>query len=84
MIYKVLTINTLRCMDNNPKWKKIMNFQMCYLLSKSLKKPENLTREIEIIATNPPGLKPGQGVLPSDLQIFYYNLGDMHNLTPKI
>jgi hypothetical protein len=48
-------------------------------------KPKNWTnREIEIIATNPPGLKPGQGVLPSDLQILHYNMGDMHNLTPKI
>jgi hypothetical protein len=48
-------------------------------------KPENWTsREIEIIATNPLGLKPGQGVLPSDLQTLNYNLGDMHNLTPKI
>jgi hypothetical protein len=62
-----------------------MNFQKCYLLSKSLEKHENwTTRKIEIIATNPPKLKPGQGVLPSDLQILHYNLGDMHNLTPKI
>jgi hypothetical protein len=37
-----------------------------------------------IIAANPLGLKPGQGVLPSDLQTLNYNLGDMHNLTPKI
>jgi hypothetical protein len=40
--------------------------------------------EIEIVATNPPGLKPGQGVLPSDLQTLHYNLHDMQNLTPKI
>jgi hypothetical protein len=48
-------------------------------------KPENwTTREIEIIATNPRGHKPGQGVLSSDLQTMHYNLGHMHNLTPKI
>jgi hypothetical protein len=42
------------------------------------------TMEIEIVATNSLGLKPGQGVLPSGLQSLHYNLGDMHNLTPKI
>jgi hypothetical protein len=40
--------------------------------------------EIDSVATIPPGLKPGQGVLPSGLQILHYNLGDMHNITPKI
>jgi hypothetical protein len=40
--------------------------------------------ETEIVATNPPGLKPGQGVLPHDLQTLHYNMGDIHNLTPKI
>jgi hypothetical protein len=48
-------------------------------------KPENWNnRELEIIATNSPWLKPGQVVLPSDLQTLDYNLSDMHNLTPKI
>jgi hypothetical protein len=85
VIYIVFTINKPTCIDNNPKWKKITNFQKCYLLSKTLKKHESLTiKEIKIIATNPPGLKHGQGVLPSDLQTLHYNLGDMHNLTPKI
>jgi hypothetical protein len=42
------------------------------------------TREIGITATNSSGLKPGQGVLPSELQTLHYHLGDMHNLTPKI
>jgi hypothetical protein len=47
--------------------------------------PENrTTREIEIIATNQAGLKHGQGALPSDLQTLRYNMGDMHNITPKI
>jgi hypothetical protein len=41
VIYKVFTINMMTCMDNNPKWKKRMNFEKCYLLSKSLEKPEN-------------------------------------------
>jgi hypothetical protein len=40
--------------------------------------------EIEIIATNLLGLKPRQRVLPSDPQTLHYNMGDMHNLTPKI
>jgi hypothetical protein len=72
-------------MNNKSQLKKILNFQKSYLLSKSLKKPESWTiKEIEIIATNPPGLKPVQGVLPSNLQTLNYNLGDMHNLTPKI
>jgi hypothetical protein len=85
VIYKVFNIDTLTCMDNNPKWKEIMNFQKCYQLSKSLEKTKNWTnREIEIIATNQLGLKPRQGVLSSDLQTLHYNLGDMHNLTPKI
>jgi hypothetical protein len=45
--------------------------------------PENCTtREIEIIATNSLGLKPGQGVLSSDLQTLHYHLGDMHNQSP--
>jgi hypothetical protein len=42
------------------------------------------TREIEIISTNSSGVRPRQGVLPSDLHTLHYNLGDMHNLTPKI
>jgi hypothetical protein len=42
------------------------------------------TKEIDSVATNPTGLKPGQWVLPSGLQIFPYNLGDIHNLTSKI
>jgi hypothetical protein len=42
------------------------------------------TREIEIVGTNPPELKSGQGVLPSYLQTLHYNLGGMHNLIPKI
>jgi hypothetical protein len=47
--------------------------------------PENWTnREIEIIATNPSGLKSGQGEVPNDLHTLRYNLGYMHNLTPKI
>jgi hypothetical protein len=37
-----------------------------------------------MIATNSSGLKPRKGVLPTDLQTLRYNLGDMHNLTPKI
>jgi hypothetical protein len=49
------------------------------------KKSKNwTTREIEIIFTNSSGLKPRQEVLPIDLQTMHYNLGDMHNLTPKI
>jgi hypothetical protein len=39
---------------------------------------------IEITATNSPGLKPRQGLLPSDLHTLDYNLDDMQNLTPKI
>jgi hypothetical protein len=47
--------------------------------------PENwTTREIKIVSTNPLGLKPRQGVLPSNLQTLHYNLGDMYNLTPNI
>jgi hypothetical protein len=42
------------------------------------------TREIEIITTNPPGLKHRQVSLPSDPKTMHYNLSDMHNLTPKI
>jgi hypothetical protein len=50
-----------------------------------LEKSENwTTMEIEIIATNLLGLKPRQRVLPSDPQTLHYNMGDMHNLTPKI
>jgi hypothetical protein len=72
-------------MNNNPQLKRILNYQKCYLQSKSPKKPENwTTREIEIVATNPPGLKPRQGVLPSDIQTLHYNMDDMHNVTPKI
>jgi hypothetical protein len=85
VIYKVCTIHKLICMNNNSQPKKILNFQTRYLRSKSLKTPENwTTREIESVTTNPPGLKPGQGVLPSGLQTLQYNLGDMHNLTPNI
>jgi hypothetical protein len=40
--------------------------------------------EIEITATNLSGLKPGQGVLSSDLRTLQYLLGGMHKLTPKI
>jgi hypothetical protein len=29
VIYKAFTINKLTCMDNNPKWNNIMNFQKC-------------------------------------------------------
>jgi hypothetical protein len=72
-------------MNNNSQLKKKFNFQKCYLLSKSLKKPESCTtKEIEITTTNLSGYKPGQGVLPSDLQTLHYNLGGMHNLTSKI
>jgi hypothetical protein len=31
VIYTVCTINQLTCMTNNPKTKKILNFQTCYL-----------------------------------------------------
>jgi hypothetical protein len=41
VIYKVCTINKLTCMNNNPQFKKILNLQIGYLRSKSLKKPEN-------------------------------------------
>jgi hypothetical protein len=42
------------------------------------------TKEIESVAPNPPGLKPGQVVLSSDLWTLHYHLDDMRNLTPKI
>jgi hypothetical protein len=41
VIYKICTSIKLAFMNNNPKLKDILNFQKCYLLSKSLKKPEN-------------------------------------------
>jgi hypothetical protein len=41
VIYKVCTINKLACMNNNSQLKKKFNFQKCYLLSKSLKKPKS-------------------------------------------
>jgi hypothetical protein len=71
-------------MTNNPQPKKILNYQTRYLWRKSLEMPENWTREIESVATNPPGLKLGQWVLSSSIQNFHYNMGDMHNLTPNI
>jgi hypothetical protein len=40
--------------------------------------------EIDITAAISSGLKPGEGVLPSDLQTLHYLLGDMHKLALKI
>jgi hypothetical protein len=40
--------------------------------------------EIEISATISSGLELGQGVLYYILQSLYYNLDDMHKLTPNI
>jgi hypothetical protein len=81
MIYKVYTINQLTCMTNKPQPKKILNFQTCFLWSKSLKMPENwINREIESVGTNPPE----QGMLPSGLQTLPYHMGYMHNLAFKI
>jgi hypothetical protein len=41
-------------------------------------------REIRITATISPGLELGQGVFHYVLQSVYYNLLDMHKLTPNI
>jgi hypothetical protein len=50
----------------------------------NIKQFSEKTWEIEVTVTNLSALKPVQGVLPSDLQIFHYHLVDIHNLTPKI
>jgi hypothetical protein len=63
---------------------KIEDIEFLKMVSAKQKPEKWTTREIEIIATNPPELKPRQGVIPSDLQILHYNLGDMQNLTTKI
>jgi hypothetical protein len=69
----------------SPKIKKDIEFLKVLTVKKLLKKPENWTiREIEVIVTNSPGLKPRQEVLLGDLQTLHYHLGDMDNLTPKI
>jgi hypothetical protein len=58
---------------------------MCYPLNKTWKRLEIwTTKEIDSVATIPPGLKPGQGVLSSGLQTLPYHLNDIHNLTPMI
>jgi hypothetical protein len=43
-----------------------------------------LDRLIEILIADPSKLHFGQGVLHYDLQGLYYDLGDMHILTPEI
>jgi hypothetical protein len=43
-----------------------------------------LDRQIEILIANPSKLHFGQEVLYGDLQRLYYDLGDMHTLTPQI
>jgi hypothetical protein len=68
-----------------PKIKEDNEFPKVLSAKRNLKTPEIWsTKEIESVATNPPELKPGQAVLPSGPQTLHYNLGDMHNLTPKI
>jgi hypothetical protein len=41
-------------------------------------------REIEITVTNSSGVELGKGVFHSVLQSLYYNILDMHKLTPNI
>jgi hypothetical protein len=43
-----------------------------------------LDRLIEILIANPSNLHFGQGVLLCDLQELYYDLDDLHTLTPQI
>jgi hypothetical protein len=62
-----------------------MNSQKCYQLSKTWKLLKiRSTKGFSSVATILPGLKPGQGVLPSALQTLPYHLGNMHNLASKI
>jgi hypothetical protein len=85
MIYKVCTNIKMTCTHNISKLKKILKFQKCYLLRKSLRMPEIwIHREIEITSTISSGLKPGQGLLHYDLLSLHYNLVDIHKLTPNI
>jgi hypothetical protein len=75
----------LTCILSIPRSKKIMNSQKCYQLSKTWKLLKIWsTKGYSSVATILPGLKPGQGVLPSDLKTFPYHLGNMHNLASKI
>jgi hypothetical protein len=68
-----------------PKIEEDNEFPTVVFTKQNLETPEIWsTAEIESVATNPPKLKPGQGVLSSGLQTFPYNLCDMHNLTSKI
>jgi hypothetical protein len=69
----------------SPKIKEDMQFPKVLTIKQFSGKLGNWSnRDIEITATNASGLKPGQGFLPSDLQTFHFDLGDMHNLTPNI
>jgi hypothetical protein len=78
----VLFFHPFDMQTSSPKIEEDIEFPK--VLSAKQKAESWTTKDIEIIAVNPPWLKPVQGVLPSNLQTLYYNLGDMHNLTPKI
>jgi hypothetical protein len=82
VIYKVCTNTKLTCTHNISQLKKILNFQMCHLLRKCLE-----AKHIGRLRSLPQfhlGLKVGQGVFNYVLQSLYYNLVDMHKLTPNI
>jgi hypothetical protein len=69
----------------SPKIEEDMQFPKVLIVKQFSGKPENWSnRDIKITATNASGLKPGQWFLPNDLWTFHFDLGDMHNLTPKI
>jgi hypothetical protein len=61
-----------------PKIEEYNEFPKVLSAKQNMKTPEIWsTKKIESVATNPPGLSSG-------IQTFHYNMGDIHNLTPKI
>jgi hypothetical protein len=85
VLSKYCTNIWLTCILSIPRSKKIMNSQKRYQLSKIWKLLEIWsTKEFSSVATILPGLKSGQGVLPSGLQTFPYHMGNMHNRSSKI
>jgi hypothetical protein len=68
-----------------PKIEEDNEFPMCYPPSKTWKSLEIwTTMEIDSVATIPPELKPGKGLLSIGLQIMPHNLSNMQILTSKI
>jgi hypothetical protein len=84
-MYKVWENILLTGKNNIPQMKKILDFQKCQPVRNCLNSVWNWTHsKIRNTSTTSPELELWQGVSHCVLQSLWYNLADMHKITPNI